>query len=55
MGVWIYELCVEGGGGGVDRHDSPEEKAQDEIRAEICASHRFNSFAGERSQNFVKW
>ncbi|PAV14831.1 phospholipase D nuclease [Pyrrhoderma noxium] len=37
------------------RHDSPEEKAQDEIRAEICASHRFNSFAGERSQNFVKW
>ncbi|KZV71453.1 phospholipase D [Peniophora sp. CONT] len=37
------------------RHDDPEEKAQDEVRAEINAGHRFQSFAGERSQNFVKW
>ncbi|EJC99464.1 phospholipase D [Fomitiporia mediterranea MF3/22] len=37
------------------RHDDEEEKIQDQVRAEICASHRFNSFAGERSQNFVKW
>ena len=25
------------------------------MRAQICASHRFQSFAGERTQNFVKW
>ncbi|KAJ7482689.1 hypothetical protein FB451DRAFT_1235871 [Mycena latifolia] len=37
------------------RHDDPEEKRQDEIRAEINAGHRFNSFANERGENFVKW
>lgn len=37
------------------RHDEPEEKRMDMIRAEINASHRFDSFADERSQNFVKW
>ncbi|KIP04639.1 hypothetical protein PHLGIDRAFT_75578, partial [Phlebiopsis gigantea 11061_1 CR5-6] len=37
------------------RHDDPEEKRMDLIRSEINASHRFHSFAGERSQNFVKW
>ncbi|TDL24340.1 phospholipase D/nuclease [Rickenella mellea] len=37
------------------RHDDPEEKRQDKIRAEIRAQHRFNSFAGERANNFVKW
>ncbi|KAF9810816.1 hypothetical protein IEO21_06796 [Rhodonia placenta] len=37
------------------RHDTPEEKEADTIRAEINASHRFDSFAAERSQNFVKW
>ncbi|KAJ7187275.1 phospholipase D [Mycena filopes] len=37
------------------RHDDPEEKRQDEIRAEINAGHRFDSFATERSENFVKW
>ncbi|THH27911.1 hypothetical protein EUX98_g6279 [Antrodiella citrinella] len=37
------------------RHDTPEEKADDQVRAEINASHRFESFASERSQNAVKW
>jgi phospholipase D1/2 len=37
------------------RHDDPEEKLRDDIRAQINASHRFSSFADERSQNFVKW
>ena len=37
------------------RHDDPEEKRMDMIRSEINASHRFHSFAGERSHNFVKW
>ncbi|KAI0071462.1 phospholipase D/nuclease [Panus rudis PR-1116 ss-1] len=37
------------------RHDEPEEQRNDMIRAEINASHRFISFADERSQNFVKW
>ncbi|KAI0259452.1 hypothetical protein BC834DRAFT_630910 [Gloeopeniophorella convolvens] len=37
------------------RHDTPEEKHHDEIRAEINAGHRFDSFADERAQNFVKW
>ncbi|KAI0668061.1 phospholipase D/nuclease [Trametes maxima] len=37
------------------RHDDPEEKRADMIRAEINAGHRFHSFAGERSQNFIKW
>ncbi|TCD64375.1 hypothetical protein EIP91_004206 [Steccherinum ochraceum] len=37
------------------RHDDPQEKMDDEVRAEINASHRFQSFAGERSQNAVKW
>ncbi|KAG5645727.1 hypothetical protein DXG03_005423 [Asterophora parasitica] len=37
------------------RHDSPEDIAQDEVRAAICASHRFGSFADERLNNDVKW
>ncbi|KAF8641650.1 hypothetical protein AX16_009876 [Volvariella volvacea WC 439] len=37
------------------RHDEPEEQAQDALRAEIRAGHRFTSFAGERSGNMVKW
>ena len=37
------------------RHDDPIEKAQDQLRAEINASHRFNSFAAERTDCFVKW
>jgi hypothetical protein len=40
---------------GTGRHDDPEEKKADEIRAEIRASHRFDSFADEREENFVKW
>ncbi|KAG5341907.1 hypothetical protein C0989_007067 [Termitomyces sp. Mn162] len=39
----------------VGRHDEPEEQAQDEVRAQIRASHRFDSFAGERGGNDVKW
>lgn len=39
----------------VGRHDEPEEQEQDRIRAEIRASHRFDSFAGQRSENTVKW
>jgi hypothetical protein len=37
------------------RHDTPEEKLHDDIRAQINASHRFQSFAGQRDNNFVKW
>lgn len=37
------------------RHDTPEEKHHDEIRAAINASHRFTSFADQRAENFVKW
>uniref|UniRef100_A0A0W0EW24 Phospholipase n=1 Tax=Moniliophthora roreri TaxID=221103 RepID=A0A0W0EW24_MONRR len=37
------------------RHDEPHEIKADEIRAEINASHRFQSFAEERTDNFVKW
>ncbi|KAH8091773.1 phospholipase D/nuclease [Cristinia sonorae] len=37
------------------RHDDPEEQEQDQIRAEINASHRFESFAEERTENAVKW
>lgn len=37
------------------RHDDPDEQRNDMIRAEINASHRFDSFASERAQNFVKW
>ncbi|KAF8151528.1 phospholipase D [Crassisporium funariophilum] len=37
------------------RHDDPEEQAQDALRAEIRAGHRFTSFAGERSGNTAKW
>ncbi|KAF9448692.1 phospholipase D/nuclease [Macrolepiota fuliginosa MF-IS2] len=37
------------------RHDEPEEQEQDRVRAEIRASHRFDSFAGQRSDNVVKW
>jgi phospholipase D1/2 len=37
------------------RHDEPDEMLRDDIRAEINASHRFNSFADQRSENFVKW
>ncbi|KAG8946540.1 hypothetical protein FRC04_011598 [Tulasnella sp. 424] len=38
-----------------DNHDDPEEKEVDKIREQINASHRFGSFAGERSRNAVKW
>ncbi|KAM6499803.1 phospholipase D/nuclease [Amanita muscaria] len=37
------------------RHDSPEEKKVDEMRQQINDSHRFQSFAGERYHNVVKW
>ncbi|EIN06494.1 phospholipase D/nuclease [Punctularia strigosozonata HHB-11173 SS5] len=37
------------------RHDDPEEKMQDEVRAEINKSHRFESFANQRSDNIIKW
>jgi hypothetical protein len=37
------------------RHDEKEEIEADRIRAEIRASHRFDSFADERAENFVKW
>ena len=37
------------------RHDEPEEQEQDRIREEIKASHRFHSFAGERTENIAKW
>ncbi|KAF8490138.1 phospholipase D/nuclease [Russula emetica] len=37
------------------RHDTPEEKLNDDIRSQINASHRFQSFACERQHNFVKW
>jgi len=37
------------------RHETPQAKLHDQIRAEINNSHRFGSFAGERAQNFVKW
>jgi hypothetical protein len=39
----------------IGRHDTPQEKLNDKIRAEINQSHRFESFAAERTQNFVKW
>ncbi|KAG6333866.1 hypothetical protein ID866_5221 [Astraeus odoratus] len=37
------------------RHDTPEEKMNDQIRAQINAGHRFESFAGQRSENAIKW
>ncbi|KAF7797283.1 hypothetical protein EIP86_008478 [Pleurotus ostreatoroseus] len=37
------------------RHDDPEEQMNDQIRAEIRANHRFDSFADQKSENFVKW
>ncbi|KAG8215687.1 hypothetical protein J3R82DRAFT_7561 [Butyriboletus roseoflavus] len=37
------------------RHDTPQEKLDDEVRARINASHRFESFAGQRQDNMIKW
>ncbi|KAH9971878.1 hypothetical protein BGW80DRAFT_1318971 [Lactifluus volemus] len=37
------------------RHDTPEAKVHDEIRAQINANHRFESFADQRPHNSVKW
>ncbi|KAG2131140.1 hypothetical protein BD769DRAFT_1452087 [Suillus cothurnatus] len=37
------------------RHDNPEEKLNDELRAQINASHRFDSFADQRIDNAIKW
>jgi hypothetical protein len=39
----------------LDRHETRQEKMDDAIRAKINASHRFQSFATERTENFVKW
>ncbi|KAH9160122.1 hypothetical protein EDB89DRAFT_946817 [Lactarius sanguifluus] len=39
----------------IGRHETPDAKIHDEIRAEINAGHRFGSFANERAQNAVKW
>lgn len=39
----------------IDRHDDEDEKQRDEVRQEIRNQHRFNSFAGERADNMVKW
>ncbi|THG95529.1 hypothetical protein EW145_g7942, partial [Phellinidium pouzarii] len=37
------------------RHDTSQERKEDEIRAQICAAHRFDSFARQRTGNFLKW
>lgn len=37
------------------RHDTPQEKMNDEIREQINASHRFRSFADQRTDNAIKW
>ncbi|GAA5969449.1 hypothetical protein JCM21900_006502 [Sporobolomyces salmonicolor] len=37
------------------RHDEPDEKAEDEMRAAVAASHRFNSFADVTEGNDVKF
>lgn len=37
------------------RHDTPQEKMHDEIREQINASHRFRSFADQRTDNAIKW
>lgn len=37
------------------RHEEPEGKERDRIRAEIIADHRFESFARQRNRNNVKW
>ncbi|MCJ1309567.1 hypothetical protein MMC25_003227 [Agyrium rufum] len=37
------------------RHDEAHEKATDEKRTKIAESHRFESFAPERSNNKIKW
>lgn len=37
------------------RHDEEHEKERDRQQAEICASHRFNSFAMERTGGQAKW
>ncbi|QRV95777.1 phospholipase [Ceratobasidium sp. AG-Ba] len=46
---------IQGANVEVDRHDDPEEKEHDRIREEIRKSHRFESFAGIREKNTVKW
>jgi phospholipase D1/2 len=48
-------VCGAADGARAGRHDDPEEKRQDEIRKEINAGHRFDSFAAQRSENYVKW
>ncbi|KIM73758.1 hypothetical protein PILCRDRAFT_99252 [Piloderma croceum F 1598] len=47
--------CLQGFVNPNRRHDEPEEIMDDKIREEINNSHRFNSFADRRFQNFVKW
>ncbi|KAJ8091600.1 hypothetical protein PM082_020830 [Marasmius tenuissimus] len=37
------------------RHDEAHEIEADNIRKEINEGHRFHSFAGQRTDNFVKW
>ncbi|SCZ90767.1 BZ3500_MvSof-1268-A1-R1_Chr1-3g02230 [Microbotryum saponariae] len=37
------------------RHDEEHEREEDRIRAEICAAHRFGSFAAVSNDNLVKW
>ncbi|KZT05728.1 phospholipase D/nuclease [Laetiporus sulphureus 93-53] len=54
-GFYHAEQTVEGLVEPDERHDSPQEQAEDRVRAEINASHRFDSFAVERNDNFVKW
>ncbi|KAF9244484.1 hypothetical protein BU15DRAFT_85872 [Melanogaster broomeanus] len=39
----------------IGRHDTVEEKLNDQIRAQINAGHRFESFANQRGENAVKW
>ncbi|GAA5824839.1 hypothetical protein JCM3770_001138, partial [Rhodotorula araucariae] len=37
------------------RHDEEHEKEEDEARMAIRREHRFESFAGVRDGNLVKW
>ncbi|KAG8850840.1 hypothetical protein FRB96_009577 [Tulasnella sp. 330] len=47
--------CLEGTLNPNHRHDDPDEKAVDQIRENLAASHRFRSFAPVRPKNVAKW
>ncbi|KAG9029137.1 hypothetical protein FRB95_005641 [Tulasnella sp. JGI-2019a] len=55
QGLDAVKLQVKGSVERVDDHDDPTNIKRNDLRTQICNSHRFGSFAQQRYNNTAKW